>query len=179
VALPVVLAWNAVAGARHYDVQVTPAGQPFADAVVVERTADTTATVDSLSVGDRYQWRVRALVGEYRSDWSEARMFVVEGTSVSAAARPEPSPALTWEPVFPNPVRHRACLRFQVREQQRVRIEVYDMVGRRVRVLFDGAVAPNTVVDRWFDGHGLPSGPYMLRLHGDSVQASQLVVVQK
>lgn len=179
VALPVVLSWNAAPGARHYEVQVTPAGQSFEDAVVAGTLADTTATVDSLAAGVPYRWRVRARANGYRSDWSEVRTFTVEGTMVSAEAAPELSLALTWEPVFPNPVRHRARLRFHVREQQRVRIVAYDLVGRRVGVLFDGAVAPHQVVEHWFEGSGLASGVYVLRLRGHNVQASQLIFVRR
>ncbi len=80
-----------------------------------------------------------------------------------------------FEPAYPNPFGARATLRFAVPEAQPVRIELYDGLGRRVRVLYDGASAAGTHAVT-LDGRGLPSGVYHVRLVGESVSATQTLV---
>ncbi len=64
---------------------------------------------------------------------------------------------------FPNPFRSRTTIPFTVQESGPVRLVVYDMQGRQIRLLLDRVVQPgvHAVV---FDATGLPSGTYVYRL---------------
>ena len=64
---------------------------------------------------------------------------------------------------YPNPFNPSTTIAFSLPEASEVRISVYDMLGRQVRVLVDGQLAAgrNEVV---FDAAGLPTGTYLYRV---------------
>jgi hypothetical protein len=79
---------------------------------------------------------------------------------------------------YPNPFNPSTVIRFGLPEAADVRLEVYDLAGRRVAVLTDGSRAAgwHTVS---FNGSGLSSGVYVYRLRaGDFVQSRKLVLVK-
>jgi serine protease AprX len=73
--------------------------------------------------------------------------------------------ALAFESVYPNPARDQATVRFRLPEGQRVRLAVYDAVGREVAVLADGEMASGSHAVR-VDGGELAAGVYVMRLSG-------------
>ncbi len=78
---------------------------------------------------------------------------------------------------YPNPFNPETTLRFEVPESAYVKLVVYDVLGRQVRVLVDGTREAGTheVV---FEASGLPSGTYLVRLvtpAGSFVKTMQLM----
>ncbi|WP_141491728.1 T9SS type A sorting domain-containing protein [Longimonas halophila] len=78
-------------------------------------------------------------------------------------------------PTYPNPARDHATLRYAAPPQQRVRIALYDMLGRRVRMLFDGTSNGRTEVQ--MDLSRLSSGTYFLQLQSNGTIKTQRVTV--
>ncbi len=79
-------------------------------------------------------------------------------------AAPEPPDDLRLAGPFPNPFRDAAALTLTVPEGLgRLRVAVYDVLGREVAVLADGVLAPgeHPLV---LDGSGLAAGVYLVRL---------------
>jgi hypothetical protein len=79
---------------------------------------------------------------------------------------------------YPNPFNPGTVIRFGLPEAADVRVEVYDLAGRRVAVLANGSRSAG-----WhsvtFDGSALSSGVYIYRLQaGDFVQSRKLVLVK-
>jgi hypothetical protein len=67
---PVTLTWNAVTGAKGYEVEVLPAeGEPL------RRTLNTTQWQLPLLKAGRYRWTVRALTESQKSNASAERLF--------------------------------------------------------------------------------------------------------
>ncbi len=64
---------------------------------------------------------------------------------------------------YPNPFNPRTTLRFGLPESAHVSLEVYDMMGRIVRVLMDGVLSEG-MHEASFDAGTLPSGAYIYRL---------------
>lgn len=64
---------------------------------------------------------------------------------------------------FPNPFNAVTSIRFTVPEPARGRIVVYDVLGRKVGVVFEGELEPRAYTIQ-FDGSGLSSGVYFYRL---------------
>ena len=78
---------------------------------------------------------------------------------------------------YPNPFNPQTTIRFGVPESAHVKLVVYDVLGRQVRVLVDGTRKAGTheVV---FEAGNLPSGTYLVRLvtpAGSFVQTMQLM----
>lgn len=83
----------------------------------------------------------------------------------------------------PNPVRTGSEIGFQVPVRTRVTIELYDVGGRRVRVLASGEFAAGLHRLAW-DGHNAPGadlagGTYYLRMQAPGFTASRTIVVTR
>lgn len=86
--------------------------------------------------------------------------------------------AFALEANYPNPFNPETVLPFALPEAAQVTIAVYDVMGRRVAVLVDGAVAAghHRVT---FRAEGLPSGLYLVRMQaGSFAQTRRLTLVK-
>ncbi|WP_456427241.1 T9SS type A sorting domain-containing protein, partial [Rhodocaloribacter sp.] len=80
---------------------------------------------------------------------------------------------------FPNPFNPRTSFELIVRRSQRVTVNVFDVLGRRVATLFDGTMAANETRSFSFDGAGLPSGLYLYRAEGETFSATRQALLLK
>jgi hypothetical protein len=81
---------------------------------------------------------------------------------------------------YPNPWNPSTTIEFSVQGMgfREVRLAVYDLLGREVAVLVNGAVAAGSHEVR-FDGSGLSSGTYIYRLMvGEGVETRKMVLVR-
>ena len=76
---------------------------------------------------------------------------------------------------YPNPAQQRATLRYAVPERQDVKIDLYDILGRRVRTVVDGKREGRH--ERQLDVSRLASGVYFLRLRADGATKPQKLTV--
>lgn len=81
--------------------------------------------------------------------------------------------------VGPNPFADEASVRVESPIARRVRVEVLDALGRRVRILYEGPV--EAAIERAVPlrAGGLPSGVYVVRAVGEGVAASTYVVLAR
>ena len=80
--------------------------------------------------------------------------------------------------VYPNPVREMAVLRYELPGAGPVRLEVYDVLGRRVRTLVEGEQAMGAHTAR-LAASGLASGVYLVVLRTDEQRLTgRLVIVR-
>ena len=81
-------------------------------------------------------------------------------------------------PSAPNPFAQTARLRYRLPEPAQVRLEVFDLLGRRVAMLVDGErpAGPHEVQ---LDGSQLAAGPYFVRLTaGAETKTQQIQLVR-
>ena len=83
------------------------------------------------------------------------------------------------EPAYPNPFNPEATIRFAVKETENVRVELFNALGQRVRVLYDGQPTANTFQQVQIDGSALASGLYIVRVQGSAFVATQKVMLLK
>lgn len=76
---------------------------------------------------------------------------------------------------YPNPFTETARMTLTIDESQHVDAELIDITGRSVAKLFDGAVASGKTLDLTIDGSSLPSGLYLVRIQGETFNATQRV----
>jgi hypothetical protein len=73
-------------------------------------------------------------------------------------------------------------VRFGLRRADRVRVEVFDLLGARVRTLWDGGAAAGEQVLRWdgrdADGRAMGSGVYLVRVRGAVEWKGKAVLVR-
>ena len=79
---------------------------------------------------------------------------------------------------YPNPFNPATIIRFQLPSTSRVKLEVFDVLGRNIQTLVDDRRTAGAYTVTW-DAHNLPSGVYFYRLKaGDFVSTKKLVVVK-
>ncbi|NNL48028.1 MAG: T9SS type A sorting domain-containing protein, partial [Acidimicrobiia bacterium] len=82
---------------------------------------------------------------------------------------------VSFEAPYPNPFSEIATFRFQVPDPRRVRIDVFDVLGRRVANVVDENLAGGRYVREW-NADGYPSGMYVVRFEAGSEVISTSVV---
>lgn len=80
--------------------------------------------------------------------------------------------------VYPNPFNPVTTVSYALKEEDQVRLVVYNVLGRRVAVLVDGvqAAGEHTVA---LDGNRLPSGPYFLRMETSAYRQTRMMMLAK
>ena len=86
---------------------------------------------------------------------------LAEGSATQAAE--ELPGAVALEQNYPNPFNPSTAIRYELPAAEHVRLDVFDVSGRNVKVLVDGTRPAGTHTAR-FDAGGLPSGLYVYRL---------------
>ncbi len=103
-----------------------------------------------------------------------------DSSFLEASPRTEPSVASYALRAFPNPFNASVTLKFEIPEPGIFRIELFDLLGRRVKELFVGPVAYEKTIR--FDGSTLASGIYYARAwqttHNRPVATAKLVLMK-
>ena len=87
--------------------------------------------------------------------------------------------AFVLEEPYPNPFNPEATVRFAVRREGTVHLELYNTLGQRVRVLFAGSVPAGQMQEVRIDGHDLASGLYLVHLRGAGIHGTRRVLLLK
>jgi uncharacterized repeat protein (TIGR01451 family) len=82
---------------------------------------------------------------------------------------------------YPNPVRGGTTIAFELPEPGAVRLEVFDLLGRKVATLVDRSLAPGTYEVQWPETETtrLNSGTYVYRLQSGRFQATRQLTLVK
>ncbi len=113
------------------------------------------------------------------------RLRLIAGTEAYADAARQGIPLVPLDfalaPAYPNPFTRSATLTYQLAERADVRLEVFDLLGRRVAVLADGSHDAGRYTVQWDGvtaaGAPLASGVYVYRLRAGDFTASQKMVL--
>ena len=79
---------------------------------------------------------------------------------------------------YPNPFNPQTTIRYGLPEASYVKLVVYDVLGRQVRVLVDGAREAGTH-EVTFDASSLPSGMYVYRIEAGPYAATRTMLLMK
>ena len=77
----------------------------------------------------------------------------------------------------PNPFRSCTTFRLDVKAPQQVRVTLYNVLGQRVRSLYDGPATPGHGRLFSIDAAGLPSGRYFYRVEGETFSEARSVTL--
>ncbi|HYE56921.1 MAG TPA: T9SS type A sorting domain-containing protein, partial [Rhodothermales bacterium] len=171
-----VLSWSLpVEGlsALTYDVEISRAVD-MASPQRFERLTSPQVALKSLAAGTHY-WRVRSRDAQGNvSAYSPVERFT---TTTSVASEEIAIPTeYALESIYPNPLTRAGTVRFGLPEAGRVRLALYDALGREVAVLADGEL-PAGVHGVALDAAALPSGLYVARLSAGRFTATRTMVI--
>jgi len=79
---------------------------------------------------------------------------------------------------YPNPFNPVTTIHFEIPYQQNVELAIYDILGREVKLLYDG-IAPAGLMAIDFNARGFSSGVYIYRLKTDEFISSKKFVILK
>ena len=165
---------GANSGGNH---RIIPTAPPFSLQPGEARTFDIaflfaqgTSNLDSIT-------ELRAASDRVQTAYDDGSLFDTRlpvATEVSAA---DPS-TLRLDPVYPNPVRERATVRYATSTAATVLLSIYDVLGRRVAVLADASMTAGEHAVP-FDAAGLPSGVYLVVLEADGRRETRKVMLMR
>ncbi len=166
--------WTTVSGAMSYSLDVA-ADSAFSSLVQAYNHLNvdydvTSYAVMNLTPGTLYYYRVRAVGTGGTSGNSNI---------AAASTLPTAAQAFTLSRNYPNPFNPGTRIEFQVPEQSRVQLSVFDILGRPVKTLVD-AVFPASVGTPYFvlwdgtdnSGTGVASGVYFYRMDATGVSGA-------
>lgn len=86
--------------------------------------------------------------------------------------------AIDLQQNYPNPFTASSIIRFTASERSPVKIEVYDLLGRMVKTLFEGTVDAGEYSAN-FDGGNFPNGIYICKLSTPASSLSRTMIISK
>lgn len=81
-------------------------------------------------------------------------------------------------PVFPNPFNPIATIRYDIPEIANINIEVFNVLGKRIEMLYSGLQNPGIYEIQW-NGSGQSSGLYLIRMSSKDVNFTEKVMLVK
>ncbi|PAP76002.1 T9SS type A sorting domain-containing protein [Rubrivirga marina] len=150
----------------------TKAGDLSFDATTDIATREAVAPEVTLGEGT-HTVRIVSTSGDVELDYVLFNLYDGGGTAVEEL--PE---GWALGTSFPNPTAGTATIRFALAESADVRLDVFDVLGRRVSTLADGLMSAGDHEVR-LDARGLASGTYVYRLSTPvGIQARRLTIVR-
>ncbi|UYZ59538.1 S8 family peptidase [Hymenobacter latericus] len=121
------------------------------------------------------------IVTRTHDQWTSAPVDAAASTASATAARTatETAPAID-APVYaaPNPFAQRTVFTYQLAEAAPVRLEVYDVMGRKVETVVNAQQSAG-FHQHTFDGAKLPAGTYLYKLStGAKTQSGRLILTR-
>ncbi|GAB5518902.1 MAG: hypothetical protein RhofKO_11530 [Rhodothermales bacterium] len=175
------LAWGAVPQSVAYDLEIAVDRGFGAIHRAVQGVEATQYVLDSLAVSQVHHWRVRGVTADGAAGaWSAPFRFaagplIVATDPVDGRGWPE---TVELQPNYPNPFNPVTTIGYALPEAGPVRLVVYDLMGREVRVLVDGPRAAGRH-EVTFEASGLSSGTYLYRLEAvRTVRTGRMVLLK-
>jgi uncharacterized lipoprotein YddW (UPF0748 family) len=172
-----VFAWNKATGATSYRVQLALNANfspSVMDSVV---TNDTTLAAVPLDPFRIYFWRVKASNTIGGAAWTAYSRF--RTVQVSGIAQEDGAPSTyALAQNYPNPFNPVTNITFAIPQTVRVRLAVFDLLGREVASLVDSELPPGAYTVQW-DGSTAASGMYLCRMQaGDFVRINRMLLLR-
>jgi hypothetical protein len=144
------------------------------DSIVIEDT--TSYQFTDLITNKDYYWRLKGANNMGYTSYTPVRSFTT-GALTSSESENIPS-SFSLRQNYPNPFNPVTQIEFEVPFASEIRLEVFDVLGRSVRVLADGLYGAGAHSVS-FEASDLPSGLYMYRLtSADYVQTRSMQLVK-
>ena len=110
-------------------------------------------------------------------DFQVAR-YLVGSTATGVSEEPVREHAFALEGPFPNPFREQTTIGFTLARPERVRLVIYDVLGREIKVLVDGPYAAGAHAVT-FEAGELPSGAYLCKLTAGALSQTKFMTLLK
>jgi hypothetical protein len=163
--------WRSSLNANKYRLQIG-LDNAFVTVVTDTLVLDTTAVLAKpLLANTDYYWRLNAQNFGGAGAWSSAQLFST-GT-VLAVEEPEGVPTVfEMYQNYPNPFNPSTVIRYDVPSNANVKVVIYDILGREVNTLVNGALVAGRYNVTW-NASGLATGVYIYRMEAAPADGSK------
>lgn len=180
VSIPVNLNWQEAENAETYNLQIS-IEEDFSNLIIdVSGIEEAELLIEDETLFDpmtTYYWHVQSVRNDLTAEWSELWTFQTEATANSNMEENIPK-EVHLEQNFPNPFNPLTSIEYGLPEASDVKLEIYDILGRRVATLVNGLKQPGTY-HKSFDAMRFSSGVYIYRLQaGEIVKIRQMMLVK-
>ncbi|MFK7844292.1 MAG: family 16 glycosylhydrolase [Rhodothermales bacterium] len=104
----------------------------------------------------------------------------VDSTQVTSNERPTELPeGVRISPAYPNPFSQAATFDLVLEKAQQVKIQVFDLLGKRVQLLHDGFIPAQIKNTFEFEAEEWPNGVYLYQIEAESFAHTERVVLIK
>jgi len=147
----------------------------FSQSSVDSTLRDTTVTIGFNSKIPNVWWKVRA---HGSSGWgpfsATRRLYLVS----AAGGHPRSGSEIQLDQNYPNPFNPRTTIQFTLTQDEAVKLEVFDLLGRNVAVLVSGLQRAGLHKVEW-DASGFPSSVYWIRLQSSAqFEVRKLILIK-
>lgn len=80
---------------------------------------------------------------------------------------------------YPNPFNPSTSFKLTVKQDQTVKVNVYNTLGKQVKSLYNGRMKANETRSFTFKAEGLPTGIYLYQVKGESFKIARQVTFLK
>ena len=178
-----VLTWQTVSETNNAGFKVQHQRRPVGDTAATPSGVDWTTLgfVDgggTTTQGETYRFETDAL--DYGRHVFRLEQVDTDGSSAPTdpvEVRIQLDEAYSVEAPYPNPATRQATLPVTVREQQQVAVEVYDLLGRRVRAARNREIPEQQTARISLPVRGLSSGSYFIRVRGETFTTTRRLTI--
>ncbi len=160
--------WDSMTAFTLFDIEFTKVDGTSEDDFIISDINKSSYTFSENVFQDNrtYSWRIRSKnpggLPENCSDWSEPRVFNVNESSSHITKHPV-TEEYKLNQNYPNPFNPTTTIFYTIKENSRVKLAVYDMLGREVAGLVDASQFAGEH-SAMFNASGLASGVYIYKL---------------
>ncbi len=179
------LRWKSLSGASYYKVQVATVPTFSSSSIVFDSTgiADTSITIGPLENNKKYYWVIQGYTDTYAGPRSIVWGFTTE-LAVGVKEEGEQPDKFELYQNYPNPFNPTTQIKFSIPKAgdspgiSKVKLIVYDALGRIVKTLLNRELAPGTYTVE-FDAHDLNSGIYFYEINYAGKRISKKMAIIK
>ena len=182
ISLDSMLTWTSSAGAEIYRLQISESSD-FTAIEVEHSGPDTSFQISGLKNSATYFWRVSAQNVNGAGAWSDVRQFTT--AHETSIRKNDTALDLQYELLqnYPNPFNNETIIEYQLAEESMVRVEIFNVLGRRVRILVHKTQLPGYYKVKWDgrddNGKTVAGRTYFYRIQAADYDATRKLLLLK
>lgn len=158
--------WDSNSVATHYHIQISPVSNfsYLTDSLTLTNSFYHIPN-GKLNVNATYFWRVKAKNSNGYGEWSSIWYFSVTNTGINQISSSVPEKFIIHQN-YPNPFNPSTNIKFEIPKSSKVKLAIYDLMGREIALLFNGNLSAGIYAYSW-TATNLSSGIYIAKLITD------------
>ena len=171
--------WSIADSTSTFDIQIFRAEKGDSMSTIISKKGYKGTTLDAeLEEGTKYFWRIRAIVGAVKSEWSLLKNFQTKGEAATSSDDETLPTKTALNQNYPNPFNPDTIIPFELPTSVATRLTVVDMLGKEVAVLADRVMKAGSHQVRW-DAADVPSGMYVYVLQTSEIRLTRTLILIK